>query len=53
MNELRKELQKNAARVEEEIGRDLERLAANHEQRLLDVLRYSLLGGGKRVRPFW
>ncbi len=52
MKELLTALQQNAARVEEEIVQDLDRLAVSHEPRLLDVLRYSLIGGGKRVRPF-
>ncbi len=52
MSELRRELQKSAARVEQELERDLVRLAESHEQRLLEVLRYSLVDCGKRVRPF-
>ncbi len=52
MNELRAELQREAARVETAMEQDLARLADRHEQKLLEVLRYGLLGGGKRVRPF-
>ncbi len=50
--DLRTQLKEGAARINTAIEDDLRLLAADHEPLLVEVLRYGLLGGGKRVRPF-
>ncbi len=52
MNELLAALKKEAIRVEAEMEQDFILLEKTHDRKLLEVLRYGLLGGGKRVRPF-
>ena len=44
-------IQKHAARTEEAMRRDLEAALAGRDPLLLEVLRYSLFQGGKRLRP--
>ncbi len=44
-------IQRQAARTEEAMRKDLESALAGNDPLLLDVLKYSLLKGGKRLRP--
>lgn len=52
LDNLKKESAKEASAIDTEMERDLSLLADKHEPQLLEVLRYGLLGGGKRIRPF-
>ncbi|HKJ63966.1 MAG TPA: polyprenyl synthetase family protein [Desulfopila sp.] len=44
-------VQADIEKIDEIMRADLDRLAANMDQHLLDVLHYGLFGGGKRFRP--
>lgn len=52
MNRLKEELQKEVVEIDAAITFELAALAEKHDPHLLQVLRYGLLGGGKRIRPF-
>ncbi len=52
MNDLWAELQKETVRINAAIEHDLEMMAACRDPKLVEILRYGLLGGGKRIRPF-
>ncbi|MDJ0623335.1 MAG: polyprenyl synthetase family protein [Desulfocapsaceae bacterium] len=44
-------LQKDIKRVNETISQDIDELETVHDDQLIEILRYGLLGGGKRIRP--
>jgi octaprenyl-diphosphate synthase len=44
-------MRRNAARTEEAIRLDLDTALSDHDPLLLEVLKYALLKGGKRLRP--
>jgi geranylgeranyl diphosphate synthase type II len=48
---LEKYLEEQSARVEAWMGERLDAIAAETPPRLLESMRYSLMGGGKRLRP--
>lgn len=44
-------LQKDIARVNDTIAADVDELQSTYDGQLTEILRYGLLGGGKRIRP--
>lgn len=44
-------LQNDKEEVDRAMNHDLEDLASRHDARLIEILRYGLLGGGKKLRP--
>lgn len=44
-------LQKEIARLNETISQDIDELESLHDGQLIEILRYGLLAGGKRIRP--
>ena len=44
-------LQKDITRVNDTISLDIDELGSEYDHQLIEILRYGLLGGGKRIRP--
>ncbi len=52
MQKLKTLLKKEAQKIDTALQKDIDKMAAKNAPLLIDTLRYGLLGGGKRVRPF-